>query len=117
MKTTKKQSAAFMKHALEILRRFGFQHDASMREYSAETVIGKLHVSIKEDWLSCVFDDVKKAALHMQENHDTRINPHSGKWNWMEPSYLPYFESALGRLIVNPVANPELSAIPKKLND
>jgi hypothetical protein len=114
MKLTKKQSAEYMKSALEILRSFGFQQDeTSGHEYSADTIAGKLHVTIYPDWTACRFDDVKKAVEVTQGD---RINPHSGKWNWMELTDLPYFQAELRRLIANPVANPELLAIPKKFD-
>jgi hypothetical protein len=33
-------------------------------------------------WIHLRFDDVQRARLTLP--HDTRLNPYSGKWNWME---------------------------------
>jgi hypothetical protein len=113
-KTTKKQSAEFMKCALDILRHFGFKVDhSSYRDYTAETLAGKLHVSIKTDWIACVFDDTQQAVRIV---NDIRLNHNSGKWNWMSIDDLDGFYKSLDKIILNPVATPELLAIPQNFN-
>ena len=45
------------------------------------TKLGKLCISVHDDWLACRFDDVERAVRHFG-SLPMRLNPNSGKWNW-----------------------------------
>lgn len=84
MKRTQKQEQEYQAAALAILRQFGAQLSEAAYEYTIETQAGVLWVSVRNGCVFTRFDDVAraKALLSHHPMHD-RLNPHSGKWNWM----------------------------------
>jgi hypothetical protein len=86
MKTTKKQRAwetKFDKAMRLLLDELGTKFDDGEinPRYAVETIAGTLRVTIYEDWLACLFDDVAKAR-ELVPRGDGRLNVFSGKWNW-----------------------------------
>ena len=47
-------------------------------EYVVTTVVGDLYVTIYDDWIACRFEEPERVKSAVS---DTRLNPHSGKWN------------------------------------
>lgn len=46
------------------------------------TILGKLSISVYDDWLACRFEDIDRAVRHFGEGGRGLLNPNSGKWNW-----------------------------------
>lgn len=107
---TNKQKAEYRQDAIEILREFGFQHSpGASRDYCAETPAGPLAVSIYDDWLACVFDDIE---LAQSKNLGGSLNQFSGKWNWHGADQLKWFKLQLDHLFgENVIANPALELV------
>lgn len=105
---TKKQTAAYKKQAKATLDRLGFRpatpiqseapdgHMYTRRDFEVDTECGLLYCSIDDDWLACIFDDVKAAVAHPAMAGSLVLNPHSGKWNWDD---LDAFEKALSKIV------------------
>jgi hypothetical protein len=53
-------------------------------EYKIKTVVGELFIHIQDNWVHCCFEDVAAARKHFKIDniHQGRLNPFSGKWNW-----------------------------------
>lgn len=60
-------------------------------DYTIETIVGTLSITVYEDWLACAFKDPERARLHLGQHvgphspravHNPRLNGFSGKWNW-----------------------------------
>lgn len=107
---TKKQKTEYRQEAIEILREFGFQRTpGSSRDYQVETPAGPLAVSIYDDWLACVFDNVE---LALTKNLGGSLNQFSGKWNWHGADQLKWFQLQLDHLFgEDVVSNPELELV------
>lgn len=83
MKRTKAEVNAYHMTALAVLR----VHNAesadkdSAYEHTVKTTAGELRVSIGDDCCICTrFTDLDKAK---KLGLGDRLNPYSGKWNWM----------------------------------
>jgi hypothetical protein len=97
-KPSAKQIRDYRDAALAILIKHGATEAPkdSYREFCLQTKAGPLFVSIKDDWLACLFEDVARARAAVPGE---RLNPHSGKWNWMQGlDDLQYFDNELGML-------------------
>jgi hypothetical protein len=119
MKRTRQQKATYRQTALGILRTFGAQLDPTERRmYQIETRLGTLRISVWDDMLPCVFDEVKRAAAELGSG--TRINPFSGKWNFdgglthtQDMGDLALFANELRRLLPEGYQpNPDLPLLP-----
>ena len=102
---TYSQTRLYIETARQILVRAGatILPAGSWYEWSVQTKVGTLLISIGEDCcITCRFDNIE-AALH--EGLGDRLNVHSGKWNWMggndhagDMYDLACFQQALRRL-------------------
>lgn len=91
-------SKKFQKLATDTLVKLGFVPSGdSFMPWVIETKAGTLRASIQDDWLACKFDDVAKAkGLALS----SRLNPYSGKWNWMQGgSDLGQFSREVARIV------------------
>lgn len=83
MKRKHKEITAYNAGVGTILDRFNavYNPDESSYPYTIITKAGPLKVSLGDDCCVCTrFEDVEAAkALDLGD----RLNPHSGKWNWM----------------------------------
>lgn len=102
-------------------------------EYVIETKLGTLYVHPMDDWVACRFQGdltlakehfgVRSLGQHLSDN--SRLNPHSGKWNWHCHDVMPHgwkkragvaSREALTKLAIRVIA--EITAIlptyPKK---
>jgi hypothetical protein len=53
------------------------------RFWTLETTGGLLKMTASDyEFIHCVFDDVEAARKVMYTGPSSRLNPHSGKWNW-----------------------------------
>lgn len=83
-KRTIKQNSTYRNAALAILRNAGAQfNEIGHKMYTVETTLGTLEVSVWNASIMCMFDDVARAKAHFGNYPNGRLNPHSGKWNWM----------------------------------
>ncbi|WP_274643955.1 hypothetical protein [Pseudomonas serbica] len=81
---TIKQTSTYRNAALIILRNAGAQlHKTGFYMYSVETTLGALSISVRDDSLMCRFEDVDRAKGYFGDYSYSRLNPHTGKWNWM----------------------------------
>lgn len=119
MNRTKPQKEAYRQTALGILRTFGAQVDPTERRmYQIETRLGTLRISVWDDMLPCLFDEVKRASAEL--GGGTRINPFSGKWNFDggldhegDMQDLAQFQHELRRLLPEGYQpNPDLPLLP-----
>jgi hypothetical protein len=120
-KRTIKQTSAYRNGALTILRNAGAQvNEVSHRMYSLETTLGTLSISVWNSSIMCMFDDVTRAKEHFGSSPNGRLNPFSGKWNWMggfdhegDMLDLYQFECALEHLLPEGrTPNPTLPLAP-----
>lgn len=92
--------------ALKILTDFGavYMPEQDVYRYSVMTKAGVLLVSVGDDFCVCTkFTDIESAkTLGLGD----RLNPHSGKWNWMggtdhngDMYDLAQFQQALRRIV------------------
>jgi hypothetical protein len=54
-------------------------------EHTLLTRAGTLTVTVYENWLACRFLDIQHAKRYLGDrtkDRDSRLNPHSGKWNF-----------------------------------
>lgn len=82
MKRTKKEVATYREFATSVVENAGaVATDNDSYGYTLQTKAGPLLISIGDDCCVCTrFEDVEKAkTLGLGD----RLNPHSGKWNWM----------------------------------
>lgn len=65
-----------------MLKQLGGKNDNYFGAYEVkfETIAGPMYCAPKEDWLACLFTDVKEAKKKIQAGS---LNQFSGKWNWM----------------------------------
>jgi hypothetical protein len=83
-KRTLKQTSAYRNGALSILRNAGAQiNESGHKMYTVETTLGTLEISVWNASIMCMFDDLTRAKEHFGVCLNGRLNPHSGKWNWM----------------------------------
>lgn len=73
-------------------------------EWLVNTRLGPLDVSPRPDAIYCRFHDTKAAVTEFGHSAFSRLNPYSGKWNWMfDPGAgieeLHQFKGALDRLV------------------
>jgi hypothetical protein len=50
--------------------------------YVLPTSLGPMYVHVIDDWIACRFEDVTRARAVLPHGWTSRLNPHSGKWNW-----------------------------------
>jgi hypothetical protein len=53
------------------------RNQGGLYDYTVATVAGILHVTVYDNWIACRFEEPERAKAIS----DTRLNPHSGKWN------------------------------------
>lgn len=117
MKRTKKQAKAYHATALGILRGAGAQLSDTHHPYQLETTAGTLRVSVYGSYVCTRFDDVARAKALLPTG---RLNPFSGKWNWMggmthegDLIDLAQFQQELRHLLPEDhQPNPDLPLVP-----
>lgn len=107
MKRKWKERMEYYKAVSDILNRFKAVYtgnDDDAYPYTIATKVGQLKVSLGKDCCVCTrFEDVEAArGLDLGD----RLNPHSGKWNWMggndhqgDMLDLAYFQQALRKIV------------------
>lgn len=103
---TKQQSQAYLAAAQKVMLNtpYSIQRPGENYEWAVLTKAGDLLVSISDDCCVCTrFEDVEAAK---KLGLGDRLNPHSGKWNWMGGSDhegdlldLAYFQQALRKIL------------------
>lgn len=87
-----------LKKFREIAASIGAVEKAIVSEFATpqfviQTTAGPLMVTPYEDFLACRFQDVAAArtALGVREHSfGSRLNPYSGKWNWLHREGVPH---------------------------
>ena len=88
---TKKEQATFNKQAEKYLLSIGAEVDRIgelSKWFKLNTVCGLMRIGLdapdKSQVFSimCRFEDVQEAKKYLQHDHNGRLNPYSGKWNW-----------------------------------
>ncbi|WOB06512.1 hypothetical protein [Piscinibacter gummiphilus] len=75
----------FRRLCIEMLGRLGAKESKlTWYELQLDTRIGPLLLNPLDGWLAARFDDIQRAAalLNPGGNWTSRLNPHSGKWNF-----------------------------------
>lgn len=76
---------AFVEAMTVMLRRMGaLPHDGGMYALRMDTRLGELQLSVYDGWLATHFTDPERAEAEINPCGllGTRLNPHSGKWNF-----------------------------------
>lgn len=71
--------AAFRTRVLEFIQQYN-PAPSNFYEFTIETPIGTMHLSIWESAIMCRFDNVAAAKVFTAGNQS--CNPYTGKWNW-----------------------------------
>ncbi|MNF89955.1 hypothetical protein D3C84_725050 [compost metagenome] len=121
MKRTKKEITVYRRAALAVLRVCGAQLADHHYAYQLDTTAGLLRLSIDDGCVCTRFEDVEQAKAQLPHRlmHD-RLNPCSGKWNWMgghthdeDIADLAHFQHELRRLLpAGHQPNPDLPLVP-----
>lgn len=107
MKRTKKEITVYRRAALAILRVCGAQLADHHYAYQLDTTAGLLRLSVDDGCVCTRFEDVERAKAQLPHQYHDRLNPHSGKWNWMgghsheaDITDLAMFQADLRRLLL-----------------
>lgn len=106
-KRTIKQAKVYRTAALEILKKAGARLDETENSmYLLDTNLGLLRLTVWNSSMMCRFEDVPRAKAHFGDYPNGKLNPFSGKWNWMggmkhegDMVDLEDFGHALGRIL------------------
>lgn len=81
MRTLTKYQERFIKRIEEFVLSLGATRD----DYylNLDTPLGPLRIRVHENWIHCRWQDVEKAKKYLGDAHYSRLNPYSGKWNWI----------------------------------
>ena len=80
-KAVEKIEGAFLALGAERVEQTGDSY--SDRYWTLNTKVGELKlVAVDYEFIHCVFEDVDAAKKVLFTGPSSRLNPHSGKWNW-----------------------------------
>lgn len=74
--------ANFRERVISLLKALGGIEDNRFYQFTLNTPIGEMGLSVWDTAIMCRFEDVEKATEFTNRHTSQGCNPFSGKWNW-----------------------------------